>query len=144
MELRLLYHLFPDSLTTPDAEQFFSCIVENIPDMVFVKEVEELRFVLFNRAGEELLGYTREQLIGKNDFDFFPPQEANFFTLRDRAVLASGKLLDIPEEPIHTRYKGVRTLHTKKIPIFSTDGKPKYLLGISEDITDKLKKPGLA
>jgi PAS domain S-box-containing protein len=131
-----------DVLPTPEAENFFSLIVENLPDMVFVKEAIDLRFVMFNRAGEELLGYWRKDLIGKNDFDFFPEQEANFFTIRDRAVLASGQVLDIPEEPIHTRYRGIRILHTKKIPIYGSDGKPKYLLGISEDITDKKKNPG--
>ena len=45
-------------------------------------------------------------------------------------------LLDIPEEPIQTK-NGERWLHTKKIPITGDDGVPKYLLGISEDITER-------
>jgi len=143
METSPLYPLFTDVLPTPAAENFLSLIIENIPDMIFVKEAIDLRFVMFNRAGEELLGYWRKDLIGKNDFDFFPAQEANFFVIRDRAVLASGKVLDIPEEPIHTRYKGVRILHTKKIPIYGSDGKPKFLLGISEDITDHKRSAGV-
>jgi signal transduction histidine kinase len=44
--------------------------------------------------------------------------------------------LDIPEEPIKTRNGVIRLLHTKKIPITDHEGKPLYLLGISEDITD--------
>lgn len=126
-----------DVIPTAAAENFLSQIIENIPDMIFVKDAKDLRFVMFNRAGENLLGYWREELIGKNDYDFFPEHEANFFVARDRAVLSSGKLLDIPEEKIHTRYKGERILHTKKIPIYGSDGQPKYLLGISEDITDR-------
>ena len=116
---------------------FFDSIIENIPDMIFLKDAKELRFVRFNKAGEELLGYSRDELLGKNDYDFFPKKEADFFTTEDEKVLKEGKLHDIPEEPIHTKAKGIRTLHTKKITIQDEHGKPKYLLGISEDITER-------
>ncbi|HWO56353.1 MAG TPA: PAS domain-containing protein [bacterium] len=119
------------------AKALAESILENIPNMVFVKDAKELRFVRFNRAGEALLGYSREQLIGKSDYDFFPPEEADFFTSQDRAVLEGGQLVDIPEEPIQTKDKQVRFLHTKKLPINGPDGKPAYLLGISEDITER-------
>ncbi len=118
-------------------EEFLTAIVENIPDMIFVKDAEELRFVRFNRAGEDLLGYSREELLGKNDYDFFPGSEADFFTAKDREVIRSGHLLDIPEETIDTRRKGRRILHTKKIPIADSEGNAQYLLGISEDITER-------
>jgi len=122
-----------------ESEDFLKSIVENIPDMIFVKEAKELRFVRFNRAGEELLGYDRTEMCGKNDFDFFPEDEAVFFTKKDREVLSAGRLIDIPDEPINTRYKGERLLHTKKIPILDEQGNPKYLLGISEDVTEHRK-----
>ncbi len=118
------------------AQKFLDSIVENIPDMIFVKDAKDLRFVRFNKAGEKLLGFDRKDLIGKSDIDFFPPEEANFFIKKDREVLMSGKLHDIPEEVIHTK-NGSRMLHTKKIPIFDENGTPQYLLGISEDITER-------
>lgn len=120
-----------------DGDRFLESIIDNVPDMIFIKDARELRFVRFNRAGEDLLGYRREELLGKNDYDFFPREEADFFTENDRAVLRSGALLDIPAEPIHTRERGLRWLHTKKIPINDENGEPIYLLGISEDITEK-------
>lgn len=119
-----------------EANEFLDTILENIPNMVFVKEAEELRFVRFNKAGEELLGYSRDQLIGQNDYDFFPKEQADFFTLRDREALASNTVTDIPEEEIQTA-TGKKWLHTRKIPIMGSDGKPAFLLGISEDITLK-------
>jgi len=121
-----------------ELHSFLNSIVENIPDMIFVKDAEELRFVRFNKAGEELLGYKREDLIGKSDRDFFPAEEVDFFMAKDRAVLEGKKLLDIPEESIHTK-NGVAILHTKKIPLLDPSGKPQYLLGISEDITERKK-----
>jgi PAS domain S-box-containing protein len=116
---------------------FMEAVIENIPDMIFVKDARELRFTQFNKAGEELLGYSRQDLIGKNDYDLFPKSEADFFISQDRLVLDEGRHIDIAEEPIHTRFKGERILHTKKVPVYDELGNPRYLLGISEDITEK-------
>lgn len=122
------------------SNQFFDSIIENIPNMIFVKDAKKLRFVRFNKAGEELLGYQRSELIGKSDYDFFPKEQADFFTEKDQAVFRKGELTDIPEEPIMTRKRGERILHTKKIPLLGSDGEPRYLLGISEDITERLRE----
>lgn len=116
---------------------FLDSIIENIPAMVFVKDAQDLRFVRFNRAGEELLGLSREELIGKNDHDLFPAEQAAAFTQEDRRTLSGRALVDVPEERITTRDKGVRVLHTQKVPILDHDGVPQYLLGISEDITEQ-------
>ena len=115
---------------------FLSSIVENIPAMIFVKDAARLRFELFNKAGEELLGIPREDMIGKSDADFFPPDQAAFFADKDRGVLNDKKLVDIPLEPIDTAL-GRRWLHTKKIPILDNQGTARYLLGISLDITER-------
>jgi two-component system response regulator HydG len=114
--------------------RFLDAIVENIPDMIFVKDANTLLFKRFNRAGEQLLGWPREQLLGKTDHDFYPKEQADFFHQKDRETLRNGALVDIPEEPIDTRH-GRRWLHTKKVPVCDDDGTPLYLLGISEDIT---------
>jgi PAS domain S-box-containing protein len=119
-----------------ETNRFLDAIVENIPDMVFVKRAEDHAFVRFNRAGEQLLGWTREELIGKTDHDFYPKEQADFFHAKDRETLQSRTLVDVPQEEIDTRY-GRRWLHTKKVPIFDAQGRPKYLLGISEDITQR-------
>jgi len=111
-------------------------IVENMPSMIFLKRAADLRFVLFNKAGEELLGYDRQDLLGKNDYDFFPQEQAEFFTAKDREVLASTTLVDVPEEAIDTRKRGRRILHTRKLALRNGAGEPEFLLGISEDITD--------
>jgi len=117
------------------SEHFLDSVVNNIPNMIFVKDAKDLRFVRFNKAGEDLLGYKQNELVGKNDYDFFPKEEADFFTAKDKKVLESGKLIEIEEEPVHTKHRGERILETKKIPILDSNGRPLYLLGISNDIT---------
>jgi two-component system sensor histidine kinase/response regulator len=112
-------------------------ILENLPITVFIKEARELRFVFWNKAGEELVGRSKSEMTGKNDYDFYPKAEADLFTSKDREALESGKLVVIPTETMHTRTKGLRILHTRKLPIVDERGQPKYLLGISEDITER-------
>ncbi|HEY9670406.1 MAG TPA: PAS domain S-box protein [Waterburya sp.] len=118
-------------------QRFLNSLLENLPLAVFVKEAEQLRFVFWNKMSTQLIGYSSQQVLGKTGYELFPTQAADFFVAEDREVLASGQLLDIPEELIHIPHRGQRILHTKKIPLFDEAGKPQYLLGITEDITER-------
>ncbi|MFN8606792.1 MAG: PAS domain-containing protein [Vulcanimicrobiota bacterium] len=110
-------------------------ILELVPEMIFVKDAEHLRFVLLNRAAEEILGFERREMLGKTDYDFFPAHEAEFFQEKDRLVLTSGSPLEIPQEEVLAR-SGLRHLATQKIPLRSARGEAGYLVGISRDITE--------
>jgi PAS domain S-box-containing protein len=111
-------------------------LIDNIPIALFVKEAGGLRFERLNNAFVELVGFPREEMLGKNDHDFFPPEEANYFISKDREVLSSRKLLDIAEET-NTGKHGQRILHTRKIPLLDRNGNPTHLVGITEDITQR-------
>ena len=119
------------------SQMFLDSVVENIPGAVFVKEASELRFVRLNRAEEELIGRTTAEVAGKTDYDFFPREQADFYIQKDREALQGGQIVDISEEPMDTPTHGRRILHTKKIPILDEAGRPLYLVGISEDITER-------
>ena len=131
---------FQDLAATHDAlresEQDLGTIIEILPLVVFAKDARELRYVRFNRAAEALLGISREQIIGKTDHDVFSPEQASLYVAMDRETLVSGELLDIPEEIIDTP-AGQRVLHTRKVVVRASDGTARYLLGISEDITER-------
>jgi len=117
--------------------RFLDSLIENIPNMVFIKDVPDLRFIHLNRAGEALLGRPRSDVLGKTDRELFSPEEASHFEAEDRQVLARGTVGDNPEEVIRTPDKGVRILHTKKVPVLDESGRPRHLLGISEDVTEQ-------
>jgi len=126
------------SIELQSTQIFLDAIVESIPAMVFVKDARDGRFVLLNKAGEALLEISRHDLIGKSDFDLFDLEDAKRFSLADQKVVASGKLVTIENEPLMTPH-GLRSLRTQKVGVPDIDGKPRYLLGISEDVTEKLR-----
>jgi PAS domain S-box-containing protein len=119
-----------------EATAFVDSIVDHVPLMIFVKDAAELRFQRFNLAGEAMIGLRQEELLGKNDFDFFPAEQAAFFIAKDRETLRQRTVVNIEEEPIQTA-RGERWLHTMKTAICGPDGAPTHLLGISEDITER-------
>jgi PAS domain S-box-containing protein len=118
-----------------ESNRFMDSLIENLPVMVFIKDARTLRYVRQNRATLDLLGLSRADVIGKNDHDFLPAEQADFILAKDREVLDAGRLVDIPEQRIDSLHLGTRILHTMKMPILDERGEPKFLLGISVDIT---------
>jgi PAS domain S-box-containing protein len=117
-------------------EAFLNSIVENIPDTILVKDAEELRFLSVNRAGEKLLGFSKEELIGKNSFDLVPEDLAKLYAESDRLALVGRKMVEVPEETIRNKAGEPRVIQTKKLPVLDEHGNLQHLLIISKDITD--------
>ena len=118
------------------AQSFLDTVVENTPAMLFVKDGETGKFLLVNRTAEQQLGVPRADLLGKNDHDFFPEEQAQAFAADDRRVIESGQLVTIDEEPLDTPHNGRRWLQTRKIAI-PVGNDRRHLLVICEDITER-------
>jgi PAS domain S-box/PAS domain S-box/PAS domain S-box/diguanylate cyclase (GGDEF) domain len=116
--------------------RLFDSIIDNIPSMLVLKDAKELKFQMINKATEELLGLSRGEMLGKTDHDIFPKSQADFFVKKDREVLSNKDNLLIKEEKITSKDKTI-ILSTKKIPILDKNCEPLYILGISENITEK-------
>lgn len=139
-----LYVLMSDITQTKQTEEelrranaFLDSVFDEIPNLAFVKDAKTLKYLRFNKAAEETMGMSKGEVIGRNDHDIFSLEDAETFAAKDREALAGMALIDIAEERLQTAHKGVRLLHTKKLPMFDGQGKPLYLLGISEDITER-------
>ena len=116
-------------------QRFLNSLLENLPVGVFAKDAQELRFVFWNKTLTELMGYSTDEAIGKNDYDLFSQEHANFSTAQDQEAFSTGRLIDNSAELIPT-HRGQRIFHVKKIPIFDEVGRPQYILGIADDITE--------
>lgn len=113
----------------------FARIIDEIPHGIFVKD-RDFRFVLVNKALCDGVGLTAADLLGKTDYDYFPKEEADFFRRKDVELFASGKPVEILEEPVSRPNGEVRWLRTTKVALKDAGGKPRLLVGIATDITD--------
>ena len=57
------------------SESFYHSLVENLPQNIFRKDLNE-RFTFANQRFCSIVGVKLEEIIGKTDFDFFPPELA--------------------------------------------------------------------
>jgi len=114
---------------------FLAAVIESIAHPVFVKD-RQFRWVLLNRALEQLVGYPREQMLGKTDHDFFPKAEADFFRAKDEELVRTQLAIVIDEEPITDATGQLHVLATTKVPMRGPDGQITHLVGIIKDITD--------
>jgi diguanylate cyclase (GGDEF)-like protein/PAS domain S-box-containing protein len=119
------------------ARTFMTAVVEAIPSMVFVKRADDHAYVLLNRAGEKMLGHARADMIGRTDADFYPAEQAAIYRERDAEVISSGEVRVIEEDHVPRKDGSIALMRTKKIAIPGPDGKPEYLLGVSEDIAER-------
>jgi PAS domain S-box-containing protein len=125
--------------TNQQLETFLRSIVERIPYMVLVKEANSLRITLVNRAAMEWLGRSEEQLLGSNDYDLRPEDQAKWSMEQDQRVLTRGEIVDMEETLIREGHEE-RILHTQKVAIPDAQGQPAFLLTISEDITQRKRE----
>ena len=119
-------------------KKFLDTILSNMPLAIFAKDASRnYEYVMINKMAEKMFSYKEEDAIGRTDYDIFPKHEADFFRHTDTQVMAEGKMVEIEAEPV-TSPNGTITAHAIKVPIYDKDGNPSLLLGILEDVTDKI------
>jgi PAS domain S-box-containing protein len=79
------------------SEALYHSLVETLPQNIFRKDLAG-RFTFGNQQFLQTLGRTLEEIVGKTDYDFFPPEMAAKFQADDRQVVETGEMLNIVEE----------------------------------------------
>jgi diguanylate cyclase (GGDEF)-like protein/PAS domain S-box-containing protein len=137
MHFRQLEALDASATKLGRTQNFLDNIIENMPVSVAVKDARDRCYVLINRTAEAIFGIARGDLIGRPADDPSGKEAANdLFPLAGEA-LRTRELQTIDEHVVHTRHNGTRILTTRNLSIPDETGEQRYLLSLSEDITER-------
>lgn len=117
------------------SEAFYHSLVENIPQNILRKDLNE-RFTFANQNFCNMLGMPLEQILGKTDFDFFPPDLAAKYQRDDQFVMRTGKTFETVEEN-QSPHGDKIYVNVVKTPIRDGTGAIIGIQGIFWDITEK-------
>ena len=73
-----------------------NALLDSLPDLVFFKDTQG-RYLGCNPPFAALVGRTREEIVGKTDFDLFPAELALRFRERHQAILVNPEVREISE-----------------------------------------------
>jgi len=116
------------------SREFLDLVIENVPATIWVKDARDGRYVLINRAAEELWGLHRGDIIGKTAAEIYPAAEAELIRQRDQQLLQAGHSIMLDEHLLQTPGNGTKTVTSRRIAI-RHNGEAQYLLGVVEDVT---------
>jgi PAS domain S-box-containing protein len=120
-------------MAIPNSFQILQAVMEATPDAIFVKDLEG-RYVLVNEAAARFLGKSPDEIIGRQDLELYPEEDARRFIEDDRKVLESGN----PHvfEGVATGETGRQAYLVTKGVYRDRGGRILGLFGISHDITE--------
>ena len=117
----------------------FMRLFDALSDACFFAKDRKGRFIMGNQAFLEKLGLDKEEdLIGKNDYDFFPPRLIEIFNRDDQWVMKTRQPLMDRVELVSNNEGSVDWHITTKVPLISHQG---CVLGIA-GLTRAFRKSG--
>jgi PAS domain S-box-containing protein len=116
------------------SEEKYRSLVDSLEQSIILKD-SDFRFVAANQAFCRGLGLTEGDILGKTDFDLYPPHLAEKYRADDRRVIAEGRRLELEEQ--NPRNGAICTVRVVKTPARDGQGRPAGVLGIFWDVTQQ-------
>ncbi len=120
-----------------ESERFFEILLRDISESVFV--IKNRKIFWCNRGAEQVLGYSRRELIGRSPARFFPSQKTfrDFSTTIYRA-LAHRNRYDVVT-PLKRKSGGILNMELSLSVMRRTDGRVTEVIVVGRDITARMK-----
>jgi PAS domain S-box-containing protein len=118
--------------TLRQAYGLLHAVTEGINDAVFVKD-RRGRYLMINSAGARSVNRSKEEMLGKDDGEFFSPETAAQILKDDMTVMATGEGRTYEQKA--TANGVTRYYLATRLPYRDDDGRVVGVMGISRDIT---------
>jgi len=118
--------------------RLMQALMDNIPDAIYFKDTQG-RFTRVNRHAPYRVDAPPEEVIGKTDFDFFVEEHARAAYEDEQRIIRTGRpVIDKVEKETYPD-GSITWLSTTKVPTFDEEGRVTGIVGISRDITERVR-----
>ncbi|MBN2326245.1 MAG: PAS domain-containing protein [Candidatus Omnitrophica bacterium] len=111
-------------------------LLSTIPAFVYLKD-KDLKYICVNQTYSDFIGLSREEILDRCDFDFFPKQYAEKFRSDDIRIMKTNTPALNYEEKVETLDGKVIWASTSKTPLRNSNGCAVGIVGVSMDVTEK-------
>ena len=119
-----------------ERNEFLQMVLDKLVEPVFIKD-RDFSYVYVNEAFSDFVEKDRESILDRNSRDIFDLGPGDRLILSDRETFETGSVV-IFEEPELTAEDGSRGAYrVLKAPVMDADGKPEYLIGVIQDLTQQ-------
>jgi PAS domain S-box-containing protein len=116
-------------------KELYDSIINSVDNLIFVKDLN-FNYITCNRAFEKFVGISKDDLIGKSDYDVFDKEIAVFFRGHDKQMLVEKQSKSNFEWVTYP--DGSKSyLLTIKAPLLDSNGDIIGLVGNSTDVTEQ-------
>lgn len=119
-------------------EAFMRSLVQAIPDNVWTKDSDGA-YVSCNKGLEHFFGEKEGHILGRTDFDLFEEGLARSFRESDQKVIKTREMAVANVEVTSPATGETGLFETTKVPLFDSSGEVTGVLGVSRDITEKVR-----
>jgi diguanylate cyclase (GGDEF)-like protein/PAS domain S-box-containing protein len=120
-----------------EAREFLETIIDQIPASITVKGASDRRYILINKSIEDAWARPRDQVVGRTADELFPTAAAEMVQQLDDIVVANPGRVHAEEVMIAPHGQDTRVVAMRRLAIAGPSGTPRYLLSISDDVTEK-------
>lgn len=117
----------------------FVSFLESTTDFIYFKD-RNSRFRFCSQTLANITGHASwRDMVGKHDFEVFPPDTAKIYNEEEAPIFEHGKSLLNKVDPYYDAAGNKGWVSTNKWPLFDNQGKVAGLFGISTDITARMR-----